>query len=517
MAITETRVETGTDLAVASPLVPAPVSILGSGDHTVVGVVYILASILFGVAGLVGWALTGIDDATGSLFSDSVADQVAQTSVLGLVLLVVVPLFLGIGTYVVPLQVGARTIAFPRAAAAGLWTWLLSSGLFIVAVSIDGGFGGGRPEAVSLGLLSVLGLVVALLLGTVCVLSTAIGLRVPGMTLDRVPMTTFAMLAGGAVWILTLPVLAANVLLMWVDLRYGDGSISQSQGQFAQVAWMVQQPQIYAFVVPGLGIVADVVATFTGARLARRGLLLTGVGAFAVLGVGAWAQPMLFPEVSDELVWQAVSLLQILPVLLLLGGLATALRSGRPALRGALGLALVSMILLLLAVVAGALLAITPLSLRGSGLVESGQFILVIAAGLTMGAAGLAYWSPKMTGWMPSEAAAKLGVPVMLVGGALAGLSFVVVGFESKFSGLADAIDAFTWASVIGAAMLVLGLALTLLGLLSASRHAGDEAGADAWGTGQTLEWKYPSPPGNHDLGDLPVVHSPEPLLDEEA
>jgi len=517
MAITETREETGTDLAVASPLVPAPVSFLGTGEHTVVGVVYILASILFGVAGLVGWALTGIHGATGSFLSDSVAEQVFQTSALGLVLLVLVPLFLGIGTYVVPLQVGARTIAFPRAAAAGLWTWLLSSGLFIVAASIDGGFGGGRPEAVSLGLLSVLGLILALLLGTVCVLSTAIGLRAPGMTLDRVPMTTFALLAGGAVWVLTLPVLAANLLLMWVDLRYGDGSLSGSQGQFAQVAWILQQPQIYAFVVPGLGIVADVVATFTGTRLERRGLFLVGIGAFAVLGIGAWAQPVLFPDASEQLVWQVISVAQVLPVLLLLGGLATALRKGRPALRGALGLALVSMLVLLLAVVAGALLAITPLDLRGSGSAEVGQFALVVAAGLTMAAAGVAYWSPKMTGRMPSDAPAKLGTPLMLVGGVLAGASLVVAGFETKFSGIADLLDALTWISVVGAGILALGLVLALLGLLSGTRHGAAEAGADAWGTGQTLEWKYASPPGDHVLGDLPVVHSPEPLLDEEA
>jgi len=517
MAITETRVETGTDLAVASPLVPAPVSFLGTGDHTVVGLVYILASALLGVAGLVAWALTGVHDANGSLLSDTVAEQLFQTSSLGLVLLVLVPLFLGIGTFVVPLQVGARTIAFPRAAAAGLWTWLASAGLFIVAVSIDGGFGGGRPEAVSLGLLAVVGLVVSLLLGTVCVLSTAVGLRAPGMTLDRVPMTTFAVLVGGAVWVLTLPVLAADVLLMWVDLRYGDGSFSTSRGQFAHVAWMIQQPQIYAFVVPGLGIVADVVATFTGARLAHRGLILTFVGAFAVLGIGAWAQPVLFPDAADQVVWQAISLAQVLPVLLLLGGLASALRSGRPALRGALGLALIGMVLLLVAVLTGALLAITPLDLRGSGWAASGQFILVVAAGLTMAAAGIAYWSPKMTGRMPADGTAKLAVPVMLVGGILAGVPLVVVGFESTVSGLADAADALLWISAGGALIMALGPVLALLGLLSATRHDALAAGADPWGTGQTLEWRYPSPPGDHDLGDLAVVHSPEPLLDEEA
>ena len=73
-------------------------------------------------------------------------------------LLVVIPLLLGLATYVVPLQVGANTVAFPRAAAAALWAWLLSGGVFIVANAIDGGIGGGREKAVDLGLLALLGL-----------------------------------------------------------------------------------------------------------------------------------------------------------------------------------------------------------------------------------------------------------------------------------------------------------------------------------------------------------------------
>jgi cytochrome c oxidase subunit 1 len=100
-------------------------------------------------------------------------------------LLVIVPLFLGLATYIVPLQVGASTVAFPRAAAAAMWTWLLSSGVFVVASFIEGGFGGERAKSVSLTLLALGGLIVALLLGTVSVLTTAITLRTPGMTLDR--------------------------------------------------------------------------------------------------------------------------------------------------------------------------------------------------------------------------------------------------------------------------------------------------------------------------------------------
>jgi len=515
MAITDTRPETGSD--VAPSLVPAPVSILGSGEHTVIGVIYIVTAALFGIAGLVAWALASIHDVSSSFLSDTVAERLGETGALGLVLLVLVPAFLGIGTYIVPLQVGARTVAFPRAAAAALWTWLLSSGVYIVSVAIDGGLGGDRTEAVSLGMLAILGLVAALMIGIVCVVTTAVALRAPGLTLDRVPLTSFAMLVGGSVWLLTLPVLAGNVLLMWVDIRYGDGSLSASDVQFSQVSWILGQPQIYAFVVPGLGIVADAVATLTGARLDKRGVFLTAIGAFAVLGVGAWAQPVFFDGVTDNIVWQAVSLLPVLPVLVLLGGLALALKAGRPQPKGALGLALVSMLLLLLGTVAGALVAITPLELRQSAAAVEGQFVLVLAAGLAAIVAALAYWGPKMTGRRTADAPAKLATPVMLGGGALGGAALVVLGFGNRFTGLADATDALIWVSIVGSLLLALGLVLALLGLLSGVRHSAPEAGADPWGTGQTLEWKYASPPGDHDLGELAVVRSPEPLLDEEA
>ncbi len=520
MALTDTRPETGTDAsAVAPSVVPSPLTIFGTGDHKAVGTFYVLAALVFGIAGWVAAALSlGHEVGSNSFLSGSTAMQLGQTSNLGLILLVIVPLFLGLGTYIVPLQVGASTVAFPRAAAAAMWTWLLSSGVFIVASFIDGGFGGSRDKSVSLTLMALAGLIVALLLGTVCVLTTAVTLRTPGMTLDRVPMFTFSMLVGGAIWLLTLPVLLANLLLIWVDHRYSGGTIFGAAAiQFDQVSWITHEPQIYAFLIPGLGVVADVIATLTGARLGQRNILLLAIGAFGVLSVGAWAQPAIYPSVSDDLVWQAMGVLMLLPTLLLVGGVAKAFKDGKPSLKSPLGLAVVSLLLTLLAVLAGALLAITPLELRVSGLFATGQFVLVIAAALSAAAAGIGYWGPKMTGGHSADGLGKLNVLVLLGGGALGGLSLCVVGFSHRFTGLDGAHDALVVVSMIGCALLALGGALALLGLLSGARKGAPEAAADAWGTGQTLEWACSSPPPTGNFGDLAVVRSPEPLLDEEA
>lgn len=520
MALTDTRPESGTDAtAVAPSVVPSPLTIFGTGDHKAVGTFYVLAALVFGIAGWIASALAaGHAVGSGSFLSDNAGTQLFQTSSLGLILLVIVPIFLGLATYIVPLQVGASTVAFPRAAAAAMWTWLLSSGVFIVASFIDGGFGGVRAKSVSLTLFALGGVIVSLLLGTVCVLTTAITLRTPGMTLDRVPMFTFSMLVGGAIWLLTLPVLLANLLLIWVDHRYGGGSTFGSASvQFGQVGWITHEPQIYAFLIPGLGIVADVVATLTGARLGQRNLLLFAIGAFGVLSVGAWAQPAIYPSFSEDLVWQAMGLLMLLPLLLLLAGVGASFKAGKPSLKSPLGLAVVSIVLTFLGVLAGALLVITPFELRTTSFFVNGQAILVLGAALTAAVAGIGYWGPKMTGGQLADGIGKLNVLVMLGGGVLGGISLCVFGFATRFSGLSGAHDTLVIVSAIGEVLLALGSLLAILGLLSGARKGAPKAGNDPWGTGQTLEWACASPPPTGNFGDLAVVRSPEPLLDEEA
>lgn len=512
MAITDTRPEVATE-AEAPALTTSPNTVFGTGDHTTLGRMWIGAALLLGIAGWVLTALVGVHEiGDADVFTADAAFTMFTLGRVGLVLLVVVPLLLGIATLVVPLQVGANTVAFPRAAAMAFWTWLISAGVLVVANTIDGGFGGSRIEANDMMLASLLGLIFALLVATICLLTTAITLRTPGMSLDRVPATTWATLVGGSMWLLTLPVLAANVVLVYIDHRYGGPSeFGLADNQWAQVSWLVGQPQIYAFVIPVLGMLTDVFTTLGGVRQANRGFVLFGIGAVGVLSFGAYAQPFFYPEVADQALWAGMSLLIVLPVLLLVGAWAATLKGARPPAKAAVGAAGVAVLLLLLAVVAGALYVITPLELRQSGAFAAGQFALVVATGLAGGMAGLYYWSPKLRGRFANEGLAKLSVLAVLGGGTLAGLPLLVLGFANRFDGLADASDALNGIAVAGAALMALALLVTIGALLTAS---GDTPADDAWGTGQTLEWATASPPVPGNFGELAVVRSSEPLLD---
>ena len=173
-----------------------------------------------------------------------------------------IPLFLGLATYLVPLQVGASTVAFPAPP-----RWRSGPGcsariLLIVAYAINGGVGGGRAKAVDLAYVALAAIVLALLLASVCVLTTVVALRTPGLRLDHVPMFSWSMSSPSSIWLLTLPVLLANIVLIYVDHQLGRPSdFGVGLNQWPQLAWVVQQPQIYVFAIPALGVVSDIVAT----------------------------------------------------------------------------------------------------------------------------------------------------------------------------------------------------------------------------------------------------------------
>ena len=119
-----------------------------------------------------------------------------------------------------------------------------------------------------------------------------------------------------------------------------------------------------------------------------------------------------------------------------------------------------------------------------------------------------------MTGGQLADGIGKLNVLVMLGGGILGGVSLCVVGFSARFSGLSGAQDTLVVISVIGSALFAIGCLLVILGLASGARKGAPQAGDDAWGTGQTLEWMCSSPPAPGDFAELVTVTSAEPLLD---
>ncbi|MDE0654452.1 MAG: cbb3-type cytochrome c oxidase subunit I [bacterium] len=563
MTATETHAPATDEHAPATPeSLPSPgglAGLLSSGDHKTLGRMWILASLLLGGFVLVCGLLLHIERANlPGLEVFAGIESFRQFFTLyrvGLIFLFVAPLWIGLATLVVPLQIGARGVAFPRAAAAAFWGWLTGAGILVASWAIDGGLvGGGEQRAVELSLLSFAMVVLSLLAATAVLLTTMCTQRPAGMSLERMPLFSWSMLVAGGVWLLSLPVLVANLVIMWVDLR-GPGAVRYGAGQnlYEQVSWVFDQPQVFVFAIPAIGVVGEILQVAFGAPQQRRwGLMLSLVGLAGVFSFGADLQRFFSPTAQTTPLYVASGIVVALVVVALLGGWADLGRAARrlPRPSGYLAVAMSALGVLVFAAIVGFIRvlggavgflrsfarhneswqsdldrALAPLDdLRGT-MAGAGLLDLVAMAAVLGAVAGLFYWSPKIFGRRASHAAGFGVAAIVGAGGLLVGLMGLVAGFlgqpERPSTHFASSgAEAVAVLAVIGVIGVLLGLGVVVIVALrgATALARGASTVPDPWG-GHTMEWFATSPPPPDNFGAEPVVpvRSPHPLWDTPA
>ncbi len=533
MTMTETRPEEVAAAAPAPPPAPEvlaqPAGLAGwltTTDHKRIGLLYVVTGLLFLVGMLVLTGIVGIeqaDPATGTVVAPvGGVGQVASLAVIGLVLAAAAPIWLGLATYLVPLQVGAHSLAYPRAAAAGYWGYLISASLLLASYGMNGGPGGGDPDGVELFLVALGLLVVSLLLGSICVATTALTMRVAGMDLRQVPFQTWSALVGAVMLLVTLPVLAAELVLLYLDHHYGQVFLGGADGILGYLGWVFLQPQVLLFALPAIGVVADVVPVFAGQRQKNPGVILVAIGALGVLGFGAYLQTGLVPDVRTQPLAIAMTVAAVVPVLVLLALWARTLAAGVASVRltPTLLFALTTAAFLLVAVVCGAITVVDPFDLRGTTWDTAVLYAFVVGVGVTGAFTALHFWVPKMFGKKLSVAAAGAQWFAVLLGGLLLVVPSLITGGLGQPAGAVDyqresASTFLNSLTVAGVVLLLVALAVLLIDLFrTVADPASPAAGADPW-SGHTLEWATSSPPPLDDFdGPLPAITSDRPVLD---
>lgn len=513
MSITETR-PPDTEATTARELdggdVPEARGLAGwltTADHRRIGRLFVGTAMVSLIAGTVIGAILGaerIDTGLSILDTDTFGQVYSlhgEIAVFGFL----VPLFLGVATAVVPLQVGAPDIAFPRASITAFWLHVVGLGVLVGAYAADGGPTGGSAQAQDLHLLALGLLCLASMIALVSILSTILASRAPGMRLDRAPLFSWAMLVGGGLTLLTLPVLLARLLEAYIAHHFGGAEATN-----AGTGWFTAVPHVYLLAVGAAGVGAEVVPVFARRALRPHAAGLTVLGLLAVLGFGAFAEN---GPVRNDALYVGMGLAAVLPALALLGLLGDTLRRGSPALRAPLLLGFGAVLLLFLGALAGAVSVIDPLELRGTTW-EPGVVHLVLYGAATLGAFGaLWYWAPKLWGVHLGEGAGIAVFGLTFLGALLlAGpelLNGIVEDLPRAAAGFDD--DGIT---VLMNVLSTIGGVLGVLGVLVASgdvlgkvvRRTGRPATDDPWG-GHTLEWRADGAPPM-------AVTSPTPLLD---
>lgn len=529
---------------------PSIVGALTTSDHKVIGRMFVGASLVgLLVVGALG-AILGFEriDGDGTVLPDDALTQLFAGYRVGLVEAAVLPLLLGVCVLAVPLQLGARSLAFPRLAAAGFWAWLGGIVLVIVALANNGGPFGGQADMVGLYLganaLALIGLTAVAASVATSVLTT----RAPGMRMKRVPLFSWGALLSSLGLLLVLPVAVGVHIYLYVDYQYTKGAFGGSRGILDWTLYLFTGPVLPLFALPAIGFAAELVPVVLRKRLPLRIVAITGLALVGVAALAGVAQQDVInvpwrgeglslddvpAKIADLITFGVLVLLPLLGVVVVLaiGAFAAkpakrGVRPAKPNLIAPFGLAFVGVDLILLGIAASAVNSIDDLGLQGT-VFEEGATVAVLYGSVAAGLGAVAYWLPKLTGRvLPTKAVAGLA-PLALAAGALASIPYLVAGFADQPASAAtysndgpgELLNTITAAGHALMVLVVLAFAGLVIPAFIGRAGASDrvDAVADNPWDAHTLEWGMSSPVPAVNYVDTPTVMSPEPVLDLTA
>ncbi len=509
-------------------------------DHKRIGRAYIAASALSFVAVAAVATMLGIEriSPTQEWIAVGSLTQLFSLERFGFTYMVLLPLVIGVAIAIVPLQVGARSIAFARLAAAGFWAWLIGAGLAVFALVNNGGPSGGNARFVDLFTLSAVLVAAGLLAGVVSLATTILTTRAPGMNMRRVPFFTWSVLVASLGMLVALPVLIGDLLYLFVAHRYP--SLSALSGNRALGEWAAfgfSQPTTILFAIPALGFLAEMVATSTRQRVRPRGIIFAGIGLVGVAVFGTVLQwpatlragflDLSFGDKLKDLV--PFGLVHGVPLLGAFIAVALAAKglAAKPKVAAPLVFALFAGLLALGGVAASALTHIGDAALIGTTY-EEGTWLALVFSGVLFAMGAVAYWGPKWWGRsLPTKSALPLAL-LAFAGAQLASLPLLIAGFADQpgavfpaVEGGADTVVNFEYSgpmeiwnllSAVGHGLALLAV-LAFIALAMRAFTQGEHVGDDPY-DGQTLEWATTSPAPTDNFTVVHIVQSAEPLLD---
>jgi heme/copper-type cytochrome/quinol oxidase subunit 1 len=505
-----------------------------STDHKVTGRLYLAGGLLGLVATVAINVLIAVERLDGAdvVLDAEVLPQLVDAQYVGLVFATLLPLVMAACVYAVPLQLGARSIAFPRLASSGFWMWFGGLILTTIALINNGGSLGGDADAVDLFIAGIGLMAIGITATAGAVATTLLTTRAPGMTMRRIPPFSWSALIFSLGVILVMPVLLGTLAYLFLDHRNARTGFGGNEGIFVWVGWIVTQPVTFLFAIPAIGMLAELAPVVFGRRTPVRGVLFGGlalIGMAALAGVTQqniqnlpWSGSQLNVDDLETKVRDLVPFLlfNALPVLGMLLVLMVVLQTARPGegtrfkFSPAILFAFFGFGMLLVGMLGNLLHAADDLDLQGT-VFEEATLIYVVYGGVLAAMGATIHWAPKL--WGATLDAGKV-LPLALLGltgTILAAFPMYIAGFLNQPAGLSyldDDLVIWNVIALVGHAFMAVTV-LGFIGLVLLSTRHDDPVGDDPWDA-QTLEWATTSPAPRDNFVDVPVVHSAEPLLD---
>ncbi|WP_199425993.1 cytochrome c oxidase subunit I [Thermaerobacillus caldiproteolyticus] len=500
-------------------------------DHKKIAILYLIAGGIFFLAGGVEALLIRIqlavpnnDFVVGGLYN-----QILTMHGTTMIFLAAMPLVFAMMNAVVPIQIGARDVAFPFLNALGFWLFFFG-GVFLNC----SWFLGGAPDAgwtsyASLSLESpghgidfyVLGLQISgfgTLIGGINFLVTIVTMRAPGMTYMRMPLFTWTTFVASALILFAFPPLTVGLILMMMDRLFGGNFFDPAAGGntiiWEHLFWIFGHPEVYILVLPAFGIFSEIFATFSKKRLFGYSSMVFATVLIGFLGFMVWAHHMFtagLGPVANAIFAVATMAIAVPTGIKIFNWLFTMwggnIRFTTPMLYA---------VAFIPSFVMGGVTGVMNAAAAADYQYHDSYFVVahfhyVIVGGVVFGLlAGAHYWWPKMFGKMLSEKLGKVTFWLFFIG-------FHLTFFIQHFLGLMGMPRrVFTYlpgqgwetgnlVSTIGAFFMATATVVLLINIV-VTTVKGKKADADAWGDGRTLEWAVASPPPEYNFAQTPLV-----------
>lgn len=428
------------------------------------------------------------------------------------------------GNFILPLQLGARDVFFPRVNLLSFYLYFL--GGFIILLSL---FSRGPPDTgwtfyvpfsistrtdVSASVFGVFLIGMSSVLTGLNFITTIHRLRAPGMKWSQMPLFAWSLYATSWVQVLATPIVAITFLLVMVERLLHIGLFDPAMGGdpllYEHLFWMYSHPAVYIMILPAMGIISEIIPVFSRkAIFGYKAIVASSIG-IASVGSLVWAHHMFVSGMSDTavLVFSLLTYLVAVPSAVKVFNWVSTLYKGSIEMTPPLYFALCFIFLFTVGGLTGLVLgsAGTDMHVHGTYFVVA-HFHFVMFGGAAVGFfSGLHFWWPKITGRLFDFKRANIGITVFVTGFMLHYIPMFVMGMRGMPRRTVSYLPEFAAGSKlagIGAVLMVIGL-LTLLVNLLLSLRSGKKAPRDPWG-GTTMEWQTPSPPPLHNFDTKPV------------